>query len=54
MNSLLLKDEEGNVYKGEAFTLAYEDDAKFTAEFTIPENYESGYEILQRSDSKSW
>ena len=35
---LVLKDAEGKIYKGEAFTLAYEGVATFTAEFTIPEN----------------
>ncbi len=35
---LVLKDQAGNVYNGEAFTLAYEGVATFTAEYTIPEN----------------
>ena len=35
---LVLKNQAGNVYNGEAFTLAYEGVATFTAEYTIPEN----------------
>ena len=39
---LVLKDAQGNVYKGEAFTLAYGQTATFTAEYTIPEDAKAG------------
>ncbi len=51
---LVLKDEEGNIYNGEAFTLAYEGEANIHSGIYNSGKYERGHKILQCCNSNIW